>query len=128
MLVPHAFERICACGRFNPVGAWIHADGKVTPHVGRRAGKNPATGRYFISIAKKFRLEAQAGRIRAAAFCCSATVALPDNAGNSQAIRCSLEHKNGDAYDAFVPYAVNRHEKEIEFGPVFATKRQPAYF
>lgn len=128
LLVPHAFERVCFCGRFNPIGALLHTNGEITPSVGKRAAKDHSTGRYMASVTKKFRIEAQAGRIRAAALCCSVTVALPENGGNSQAIRCSLEHKNGDSLDAYLPYAVNHSEKEIEFGTLFAKQRPPVYF
>ena len=127
LLLPHAVDGICSCGRFNPLCAAVGLDGDILPCVAKRCGKNPLTSRFVMMMNRKFQKDAQSGLVRAVGFCCSLR-AVRDREHDLHAIVCSLEHQNGDALDAFLPYRLLHGESAIEFREVLVAKREPTYF
>ena len=74
-----------------------------------------------------FRRQAAKGELKATALCLDARTIPPGQTKKSDAICVRLEHADGEAIDAFLPYSKDT-SGEITYSDLFATKGQQQVF
>ena len=126
-LVPFAQEMLSKHGEFYPFGASVDAKGEVACVAGETGEEQPDSQEVIELLVQGFRAEAKRGEIRAAGICYDARIVPPGRKERSDAIAVRLEHKKGEALEAYVPYSKGRSGK-YTYGDLFAAEGDRTIF
>jgi len=74
-----------------------------------------------------YREAAAEGNFTATALCVDVRIHIPGQLEKTDAIQIMLEHCEGEALNAFMPYE-KQAESEITYAPLFATPADPRVF
>jgi hypothetical protein len=114
-------------GEFYPFGMSLGRGGKIAMHAAHTGQEMPESTELIAVLEKGFCQNAQEHKIRAAAICFDVRVVPPGQSEKTDAIEVRLEHRDGQAIDAYLPYKkgfLNR----IKYGELFACEGTPALF
>jgi hypothetical protein len=118
-LLPFAQQQLEKHGEFFPFAASIDSSGApamVAVHLG---DEHPASTQLIDALYEALARSAASGEIRAAGICADVRVTPPGSGDQTDAIRTSIEHAEGDPVEVFMPYAKKRM-RGFEFGDLFA--------
>jgi len=128
ILMPHAVDKLCFFGHFQPFGATVNSSGEITPNVAHIGGSNKPNRKQVDKLVKAYQKLASERRIRALGVCKQVPLnnAAFDTTGT--AINCCLEHANGDVIDLYIPFNINRATNSITFGSLCARQKPGDFF
>lgn len=112
---------------FYPFGMSLGRSGKIAMHAAHTGEEMPESTDVIAVLQKGFVETAREHRMRATAICSDVQVIPPDQAEKTDAIAVQLEHRDGQAIDAYLPYKkgfLNR----IKYGDLFACEGTPVIF
>jgi len=127
MLLPFAQQQLEKHGEFFPFAASIDSSGALAM-VGVDLGdEHPASTDVIDSLYEALARLAASGEIRAAGICADVRIPPPGSAEQTDAIRTSIEHAEGDPVEVFLPYT-KRRMRGLQFGGLFAQAGTPRIF
>jgi hypothetical protein len=113
LTLPFAQQQLAEHGEFFPFAAAVGADGIPTLiSADPSLGEHPASVDVLNQLVGG--LQEQAGNLRAAALVADV------RAGTSDAVRVELEHRDGQAIRALLPYKRKRLRRGIDYGELVA--------
>jgi len=126
-VIPIAQEMLKDLGAFIPFGAFIAGDGEVQLAGGEGNPSHLETQEIVEMYLEAYRQAAADGNFNSTALCVDVRVSVPGKLEKTDAIQIMLEHSDGEALNAFMPY--EKHEQaEISYAPIFATPAEPRVF
>jgi hypothetical protein len=125
--IPFAQQMLGKHGTFFPFGATM----SLTGEIGFGAAYDDKPGISAQEIAdltlEAFRAGARAGEYKAIALCVDVRVDAPDGSGKTDAIRVTLEERDGEAVNVFMPYQ-KRLLRGIAYGEIFGSVADHSVF
>ncbi len=125
--LPAVKELLRKHGGFAPIGFSVKPDGSVVAVAGYDADQRLGAREVINLLLQGFRQEAAADTIRAVAICIPVEVTPPGQDAPVKAVQINLEHRGGEAIDAFLPYE-RGDSGEISFGELFGDRSDPQIF
>jgi len=126
-LLPFAQQMLAKYGAFHPFAASMNQEGKVALVAGYTGDEHPPSQEVIDLLTDGLRQSARQGEIRAAGICLDVRTIPPGQTQKVDAICAQLEHENGDAVDAYLPYK-KPWLRRVKFGQLLAAKRQRTFF
>ena len=126
-LIPFAQQMLKKEGEFYPFGVQMDAGGTIALATADTGEESPTTDRLIAMMTAGFQKSAKAGELRAAGICYDVRVAEPGSDEKTDAICVKIEHADGEALVAYVPYRKGRLGG-MKYGKLFATKGEPTFF
>jgi hypothetical protein len=126
-VIPIAQAMLKDLGAFIPFGAFITRDGEVQLAGGQGDPSHLETGEIVEMYLEAFREAAGDGNFTSTALCVDVRVQIPGKLEKTDAIQIMLEHSEGEALNAFMPYE-KRAESDISYASLFATPADPRVF
>jgi hypothetical protein len=127
VLVPFAQQQLETHGEFFPFAASIDSSGAPAFVAVDLGEEQPASTDVLDSLYEALARSAASGEIRAAGICADVRITPPGSAEQTDAIRTSIEHADGDPVEVFMPYA-KRRMRGLQFGDRFAQAGTPRIF
>jgi hypothetical protein len=124
MLLPFAQQELEKHGEFFPFAASIDSSGALGLVAVDLGDEHPASTDVIDAIYEALARSAAGGEIRAAGICADVRITPPGSSDQTDAIRTSIEHAEGDPVEVFMPYAKKRM-RGFEFGELFAQSGAP---
>ncbi len=121
VVLPFAQRMLGTYGEFYPFGAFVTTEGQAHLVSGFAADDHPASTDVLRLLLDRMRQGAAKEGFRATALCTDVRIRHPDTGAESDAIEVSLEDRDGEAMNLYLPY----HEEAPEtyrFGELLATK------
>jgi len=126
-VIPIAQQMLKDLGAFIPFGAFTLKDGEVQLAGGEGDASHLDTEEILEMYLDGYRQVAADGSITSTALCVDVRIHIPGQMEKTDAIQIILEHCDGDALSAFMPY--QKHEaSEITYATIFATPADPRVF
>jgi hypothetical protein len=113
--------------KFFPFAASIDSSGAQAMVAVDLGDEHPASKDVIDSLYEALARSAASGEIRAAAICADVRITPPESGDQTDAIRTSIEHADGDPVEVFMPYAKTRM-RAFQFGDLFAQVGTPRIF
>ena len=126
-LLPFAQQQLERHGEFFPFAASIDSTGAPRMLAVDLGDEHPESTDVIDSLYEALARSAAGGEIRAAGVCADVRVTAPGSAEQTDAIRTSIEHAEGDPVEVFMPYA-KRRMRGFEFRDLFAQPGTPRVF
>ena len=126
-LLPFAQQMLTKYGSFHPFAASMNQEGKVALVAGYTADEHPASQEVIDLLTDGLRQSAGQGEIRAAGICLDVRTIPPGETQKVDAICAELEHENGEAADAYLPYKKSWFGP-VKYGQLFAASRERTFF
>jgi hypothetical protein len=104
-----------------PFGVTMDKKGDIAYAAGESESEQPLSNDVIDMLEGGFRSRAKSGEIRAAGICLDVRVIPPNQTEKSDALCARMEHENGEAIEACLPYRKNENGC-LEYGDVFAYK------
>jgi hypothetical protein len=114
-------------GEFFPFAAAMSATGEISSVAGDIGNEHPDSQKMIDFLAGVFQNQAGAGEIKASGICIDARVIPPGQSKKTDAILARLEHRDGEAVDAYLPYRKTLLRK-VKYGDLFASEGTPQVF
>jgi hypothetical protein len=125
--IPFAQQMLAKHGSFFPFGATMSPTGEIS----LAAGYDEKPGINAQEIADLtldgFRAGVRSGDYKAVALCVDVRVDAPDGSGKTDAIRVTLEERDGEAVNVFMPYR-KRLLRGVTYGEVFGSVADHSVF
>jgi hypothetical protein len=125
-LLPLARELLEKDGTLHPFGRAVASDGRVLKLETASSGAPPSTAEAVAALQTSMQAMARRGEIRASGVCFDALVGKPGSRDKREAICARLEHRSGEAIDAFLPY--ERRGATIAYEALFAGAGEKVVF
>ncbi len=126
-VVPIAQNIIRDLGTFIPFGAFITKDGELQLAGGEGDATRFDPQQILDMYLDAYREAAAAESFVSTVLCVDVRVQLPGEIEKTDAIRMMLEHCEGEALDAFMPYKKDANS-EVVYGRMFAQSAEPKVF
>ena len=126
-VIPIAQRMLKDLGAFIPFGAFITRDGEVQLAGGEGDPSHLETEEIVEMYLEAYREAAAAGDFTSTALCDDVRVHVPGKLEKTDAIQIMLEHSEGEALNAFMPYE-KQAQSDIAYAPIFATLADPRVF
>ena len=127
MLLQFAQQQLDKHGEFFPFAASIDSSGALAMVAVDLGDEHPASTDVIVSLYEVLARSAASGEIRAAGICADVRITPPESGDQTDAIRTSIEHAEGDPVEVFMPYA-KRRMRGLQFGDLFAQAGTPRIF
>jgi hypothetical protein len=127
MLLPFAQQQLEKHGEFFPFAASIDSSGTPAMVAVDLGDEHPASTDVIDSLYEALARSAASGEIRAGGLCADVRITPPESGDQTNAIRTSIEHAEGDPVEVFMPYAKTRM-RAFQFGDLFAQAGTPRIF
>jgi len=127
MAVSAAQQMLSKYGEFFPFGVSIDNDGKPAMNMADIGEEQPESEAVIAFLKEAFGKNAKEGSIRATGICLDVRVCPPEQSEKTDAIQVQLEHQDGEAIDAYLPYRKN-FLKRYKYGQVFACEGEACIF
>ena len=126
-VIPIAQQTLKDLGTFIPFGAFTVKGGEVQLAGGEGDPSRLEIEEIVQMYLDGYREAAAEGNFTATAVCIDVRIHIPGQLEKTDAIQIMLEHSEGEALSAFMPY--EKHEQtEITYAPIFATPSEPRVF
>ena len=125
-LLPSAEEMLAKHGEFHPFGAFMDGDGEITAVAAEPEDDDVTAEELAESLESALRTQAEDGDVKAAGLCLDVHVEPPDQ-NDFDAVQTSLDHRQDDAVDVFLPYERGA-DGEYSFGELLATPGERPLF
>jgi hypothetical protein len=126
-VIPIAQAMLKDLGAFIPFGAFVTSDGEVQLAGGQGDPSHLETQEIVEMYLEAYRLAAANGSFRSTALCVDVRVHVPGKLEKTDAIQIMLEHSEGEAMNAFMPYE-KQGPADIIYAPLFATPSDSQVF
>src|SRR5688500_18754236 len=103
-LVPFAQQMLAKAGEFYPFGVSMDVGGKIALATADTGEEKPASEQLIAMMTAGFQQGAREGRLKAAGICYDVRVTPPGSDKKTDAICAKIEHADGEALVAYVPY------------------------
>ena len=114
-------------GEFFPFAYVLKITGESVSTSAWDGDEHPPPESVIQQLTSGLRRQAAEGRIIASAICCDVAIGNSGSSEKHDALRVSLEHVNGDAFDIFLPYEKTA-TGEIDHGEPYLEEKQPVIF
>jgi len=118
-LIPFAQQQLEKHGEFFPFAASIDSSGALAMVAVDLGDEQPASTDVIESLYEALERSAATGEIRAAGICADVRITPPGSGDQTDAIRTSIEHAEGDPVEVLMPYAKKRM-RGFQFGDLSA--------
>lgn len=125
-MLPVAKELLEKHGTLQPFGRAVASTGGLLKLETESSGAPPSTPEAVAALQKSMQAMAARGEIRASGVCFDALVGKPGSSDKREAICARLEHRTGEAIDAFLPY--ERRGAAIAYEALFAGAGEKVVF
>ena len=125
--MPFAQQMLAERGDFYPFGATMKVDGKIDQTAASTGEEFPEPQQLIELLLGAYRAQAAKGELRAIALCFDSRTIPPGETEKTDAICVRLEHADGEAVDAFLPYQKDG-KGEVFWGDLFATRGSGGVF
>ncbi len=112
-------------GAFFPFGMSTEVNGKGRVTDAWNGEERPLSKDLIELLNRGYQQDVKNGEIRAACICSDVKITTPSG-GKTDAIRCELEHVNGESVSVYLPY--QKTGKVFEYGQLTAEMREPKFF
>ena len=126
-LIPFAQEMLKKNGAFYPFGVSMDDGGTVALATADTGEEKPASETLIAMMTAGFQKSARAGKLKAAGICYDVRVTPPGSGEKTDAICVQIEHADGEALVAYVPYRKGMLGR-MKYGDLFANKGEPKFF
>jgi len=126
-VIPIAQQMLKDLGAFIPFGAFITRDGEGQLAGGEGNPSHLETQEIVEMYLEAYRQAAANGNFNSTALCVDVRVSVPGRLEKTDAIQIMLEHSDGEALNAFMPYEKHA-QSDITYAPLFATPSDPRVF
>jgi hypothetical protein len=127
MLLPFAQQQLEKHGEFFPFAASIDSSGALAMVAVDLGEEHPTSPDVIDSFYEALARSAASGEIRAAGICADVRITPPGPGDQTDAIRISIEHVEGDPVEVFMPYEKKRM-RGLQFGDLFVQPGTPRIF
>jgi hypothetical protein len=127
MLLPFAQQQLEKHSEFFPFAGSIDSSGALATVAVDLGEERPASTDVIDSLYEALARSAASGEIRAAGICADVRITPPGSGDQTDAIRTSIEHAEGDPVEVYMPYA-KRRMRGFQFGDLFAQPGTPRIF
>jgi hypothetical protein len=126
-VIPIAQRMLKDLGAFIPFGAFVTADGEVQLAGGEGDPSHLETQEIVEMYLEAYRAAAANGSFSSTALCVDVRIHVPGKLEKTDAIQIMLEHSEGEALNAFMPY--EKHgQADITYASLFAAPADPLVF
>ena len=126
-VIPIAQRMLKDLGAFIPFGAFITKDGEVQLAGGEGSASHLETAQIVEMYLDAYREAAEVGKFIATALCVDVRIHVPGKLEKTDAIQIMLEHSEGEALSAFIPYE-KQANSGLTYDSLFATRTEARVF
>ena len=128
LTLPFVRQQLEKRGGFYPFGASVTTGGQIEFEAAEVESEQPAPDELLGVLIAALRRRARGQQIRAAAVCFDVRVRPPGRSDVVDAACARLEHVNGEAIDAFLPYRKGGRPGDVTYDEMFTKPGERVVF